>query len=71
MSSHLNFEKLIHKALKEPGFYSQLKSDPEGALKTAGIHPTPAQVAALKSIDYNSIRSVAQAFNGPEDTTFC
>jgi hypothetical protein len=71
MSSQMNFEGLVHKVLKEPGFYSKLKSDPEGALKGAGVNPTPAQVAALKSLDYNSIRNVAQAFQGPEKSTFC
>jgi hypothetical protein len=71
MASQTNFEGLVNKVLHEPGFWSKLKSDPEGALKAHGFHPTPAQIAALKSLDYNSIRGVAQAFNGPAQGTVC
>jgi hypothetical protein len=71
MSSKMSFADLVHKVLHESGFWSKLKSDPEGALKECGYHPTPAQVKALKSIDYNSIRNVAQSFQSPGESTFC
>jgi hypothetical protein len=65
MSAKMNFPDLVHKVMHEPGFLSKLKSDPEAALKGAGVQPTPSMLAALKTVDYNSIRSVAQAFDNP------
>jgi hypothetical protein len=57
----MKFEDLVHKVLHEPGFYSQLKDNPEKALKNAGVTPKPEMVQALKAIDYDSLKRVAHA----------
>lgn len=67
----MTFEDLVHKVLHEPGFWNQLKSDPEKALKSHGFQPTPAHVAALKKLDYNSIQNVAQTFQRAQGKQIC
>ncbi len=57
----MKFEDLVGKVLHEPGFYSQLKDNPEKALRNAGVEPKPELVQALKSINYDSLKRVAHA----------
>ncbi len=52
----MTFEDLVHKVLHEPGFWNQ---------------PTPAHLAALKKLDYNSIQSVAQTFQRAQGKQIC
>ena len=59
----MKFEDLVQKVLHEPGFYSQLKDNPEKALKNAGATPTPEMVQALKGVNYDSLKKVAHAAN--------
>jgi hypothetical protein len=57
----MKFEDLVDKVLHDPGFYSQLKDNPEKALKNAGMEPKPPLVQALKGINYDSLKKVAHA----------
>jgi len=57
----MKFEELVDKVLHEPGFYGQLKDNPEKALKNAGAKPTPEMVKALKSVNFDSLKRVAHA----------
>ena len=57
----MKFEDLVDKVLHEPGFYGQLKDNPEKALKNAGVTATPAMVQALKAIDFDSLKRVAHS----------
>jgi len=60
----MNIHQLLHMAMDDPKFYEQLKHDPEGALRSRGMHPTEAHIRALKSLNYRSLEEVATAF-GP------
>lgn len=57
----MKFEELVNKVLHEPGFYGQLKDNPEKALKNAGATPTPEMVKALKAVNFDSLKRVAHS----------
>jgi len=57
----MTFEELVDKVLHEPGFYGQLKDNPEKALKNAGVTAKPELVKALKSVNFDSLKRVAHA----------
>ena len=62
-------DEIILSALKDESFRKKLKADPERALKGADIDAKPAQVAALKELDWKSIETVFAAFDDPRDIT--
>ncbi len=58
-----DFHRLLGRVLTDEQFRNSLKSNPEGALKEAGIEATPEKIAALKSAS-DSIAKAHQAFGG-------
>jgi len=59
----MKFEELVNKVINEPGFYSQLKDNPEKALHNAGVKPTSQMVKALKGVNFDSLKNVAHSFD--------
>lgn len=57
-----DFQTLVNKAMSDDSFAASLTSDPEQALKGAGIEPTPEMLDALKGVDVASIRTLASTF---------
>lgn len=43
-----DFEKVIKKAVNDEGFQKKLSTDPAGALREAGVEPTPEKVHAIE-----------------------
>ncbi len=62
-------DEIILSALKDESFRKKLKADPEQALKGADINATPAQIAALKQLNWKSIEAVFAAFDDPRNIT--
>ncbi|HJU65228.1 MAG TPA: Os1348 family NHLP clan protein [Gemmatimonadaceae bacterium] len=61
----MDFQQLVTKILNDAGFRAAVQKDPEAALKQNGVaNPSPQMVSALKNFDWNSARTVAQAFAG-------
>lgn len=58
----MDFQTLVGKAISDEKFAQALVSDPEKALKAAGIQPTPEMLEALRGVDAAAIRRLAQAF---------
>jgi anaerobic selenocysteine-containing dehydrogenase len=58
----MDFQTLVGKAISDEKFAQALVSDPETALKQAGIQPTPEMLEALKGVDAAAIKRLAQAF---------
>jgi hypothetical protein len=51
MAAQDDLSVVAGKAVADPAFRQRLLDDPEAAIKEAGIHLTPEQVKALKSMD--------------------
>jgi hypothetical protein len=62
-------DEIVLSALKDESFRKKLKADPEQALKGADIPADPAQIAALKQLNWKSIESVFAAFDDPRNIT--
>ncbi len=58
----MDFQTLVGKAISDEKFAQALVSDPEKALKEAGIQPTAEMLEALRGVDAAAIRRLAQAF---------
>jgi hypothetical protein len=58
----MNFNQLVTKLLADTRFRSAVQKNPAAALKSAKIKATSAQVSALKSVDWNSLEKVQNAF---------
>jgi hypothetical protein len=58
----MDFQTLVGKAMSDEKFAQALASNPEQALKQAGIQPTPDMLDALKGVDAAAIQRLAQAF---------
>jgi hypothetical protein len=43
-----DFEKVIKKAASDEGFQKKLSTDPAGALREAGVEPTPEKIQAIE-----------------------
>jgi hypothetical protein len=43
-----DFEKVIRKAVDDKAFQKKLSTDPAGALREAGIEPTPEKIQAVQ-----------------------
>ena len=46
-------EELIDRWMNDPGFRSELRSDPEGAVRRAGADLSQDEWAALRAVDWN------------------
>jgi len=57
-----DFEKLVNKAVSDEGFAQELADNPEKALRSEGIEPTPEMLDALNGVDVASIKKLAAAF---------
>ncbi len=57
------FDEIVSTCLKDPEFFHQLQEDPAQALSQAGLEADPSVVAALKDIDYASIRRLYRVCN--------
>jgi hypothetical protein len=58
----MDFQTLVGKAMSDETFAKELLSNPEKALKAAGIQPTPEIMDALKGVDAAALQKLAQAF---------
>ncbi len=54
--------RVVGKAAADPEFAESLLADPAAALRSIGIDPTEAMVAAIRDLDADSLRRVAEAF---------
>ncbi|GIV98382.1 MAG: hypothetical protein KatS3mg057_3039 [Herpetosiphonaceae bacterium] len=57
-----DFEKLVSRAVSDEQFAQTLVDNPEQALRSAGIDPTPEMLDALRGVDVQSIQRLASAF---------
>jgi hypothetical protein len=62
MPDAAQLQKLIGKVMTDEQFAKTLVADPESALKSAGVTPTPEMLAALKGLDIEAVRRMASAF---------
>lgn len=62
---------IINRALQDDDYRRELKNNPAKALQDVGWTPAPdgKDVAALKSLDYESIENVFAAFHDPRAIT--
>jgi len=58
-----DLNKILEKAMKDPNYAKTLSSDTEGAMKEAGVTPTPEKTAALKA-SVDSLAKAHAAFHG-------
>ncbi|MGQ0602166.1 MAG: Os1348 family NHLP clan protein [Anaerolineales bacterium] len=58
----MDFQTLVGKAMSDEQFAQALASNPEKALKDAGIQPTPEMLEALQGVDAAAIQKLARAF---------
>lgn len=59
----MKFEDLVNKVLHEPGFYSQIKDNPEKALANAGVKATPEMIKAIKGVNFDALKRVAHSYD--------
>ena len=57
-----DFDILVTKVLSDDTFAARLASQPEPALRSAGIEPTGELLDALRGVDMASIKQLATAF---------
>jgi hypothetical protein len=61
------FEKLYHKVLSDKQFREELISQPEQALQSIGIDPTPEVLQLLKNIEV-AVGALEEDLDGPTAT---
>ncbi|MBI3168831.1 MAG: hypothetical protein HYZ22_10155 [Chloroflexi bacterium] len=61
MSSN-DMQALVSKVMSDEAFVNALASNPEAALKSAGITPTSEMLEALKGVDAAAIKKLAASF---------
>jgi hypothetical protein len=54
-------ETLMDRWINEPGFRAEMRANPEGAVKAAGIQLDEDELAALKAVDFNLADEELQA----------
>ncbi len=59
----LSFRQLVEKVLHDTAFRHRLRRDPESALESVGVTPTPAMIRSLRAFNWRSAESVARAFH--------
>lgn len=57
--SQTDFQTLVSKVMSDEAFVNALASNPEAALKSAGINPTAEMLDALKGVDASAIKKLA------------
>lgn len=57
-----DFQTLVSKIMTDESFVNALASNPEQALKSAGITPTAEMLDALKGVDAAAIKDLAASF---------
>ena len=57
-----DLSRVVGKAASDPEFAEELLANPEDALRSIGIEPTEEMIAALRDVDVDSLRRVAEAF---------
>ena len=57
-----DFQTLVSKIMTDESFVNALASNPEQALKSAGIAPTAEMLDALKGVDAAAIKDLAASF---------
>jgi hypothetical protein len=61
------FETLYHKVLSDKLFREELRAQPQQALESIGIEPTPEVLQLLKNIEI-AVGALAEDLDGPTDT---
>jgi len=56
------FNRLVGKALSDPGFCEALVKDPEATLRANGVEPTAEILDALKGLDAAAVQRLAVVF---------
>lgn len=56
-----DFEKVIRKAATDEAFQTKLATDPAGALREAGVEPTPEKIEAIEQAK-ESLRHARRKF---------
>jgi len=62
MAGKYTIHQLVTKMLGDVKFRAAVIKDPAKALRSIGVKPTAAQVAALKAVDWNSLDRVYASF---------
>jgi len=57
-----DLSRVVGKAAADPEFAEKLLANPEEALRSIGIEPTEEMVDALRDVDADSLRRIADAF---------
>ena len=61
-----DFQTLVNKVMTDEAFVNALASNPEQALKGAGITPTADMLDALKGVDAAAIKNLAASFKADQ-----
>ena len=61
-----DFQTLVNKVMTDEAFVNALASNPEQALKGAGITPTAEMLDALKGVDAAAIKNLAASFKADQ-----
>ena len=56
------FQRLVGKALSDPGFCEALVANPEATLRAAGVEPTAEILDALSGLDAGAVQRLAVVF---------
>lgn len=62
MAKSFTVHQLVIKTLGDVKFRTAIIANPEKALRSIGVKPTKAQIAALKSVDWPNLERVYQSF---------
>ena len=54
-------EELLDRWENDPAFRAEIRADPEGAVRQAGVQLDAREMAALRSVDWNEPDEVLQA----------
>jgi hypothetical protein len=66
----MQFEEVVTKIMTDATFRDALKADPDKALNSAGVRPTPELIQTLKSIDWRAVGEVTDHYSaGPGIST--
>ena len=57
-----DLQSLVSKIMSDEAFVNALASNPEQALKDAGVSATPEMLDALKGVDAAAIKNLAASF---------
>ena len=61
-----DLQALVSKIMSDEAFVNALASDPEAALKGAGITPNAEMLDALKGVDAAAIKNLASSFQADQ-----